>query len=254
MKELFLKYWIREEFKDWDIIFKKEEENSKLYYIVKWEVLLITDKKNIALVWEWEIIGEKSFLQKKNKPISASANKDTQIISIDSDNFDNMSESDKTRLLKELNLFLSERIYLLNDIVSNLSKINENISLLSRQKSSFESIKEIFQEIIKIESLYVYRPTNWSLLPIFESKISMNLNLKWISNRDNYFNRSNVLIDKDWTILIKTNEYIFQIKWENKKENYITNNVLMHCIYSLNYLWNILEEQKNNALENLLKN
>lgn len=249
IKQLFEKYGQKKIFEKWYTIFSKDSKDSDLYYIINWEISLIAEEKIIALVGKWEIIWENSFLKKQAKPISAVTNQKVEIITINNEDFTKIQDSEKAHFLTELNLFLSQRIYLLNDIINNLLRINEKISKYNECKIEFDDIKEIFKTLINIKNIYVYKSTWEIFFPVFESKTIIDLNKEHIETDCDKFN----IDENNWKIIVKTKEYLFILEGEKNSTDYIFNNSLMYCKYSLNHLWTLLENQKNESLEWLLK-
>lgn len=243
IKEILKKYWKEIKIKKWEYLFKNNEDDKNLYFIIEWEVLLTINWSDIAITWANEIIWEKSFLSNSPKPIDAKVVKDTRYYTIKQDIFNNLDSNEQIDLLKQLTLFISDRVYLLNDIINNLSNISNKISN-NTIDLSIENIWKIFENIIKLENISIYKNITWWIIPIYESK----MNIDFIQdNLENIKNQKITQIDNK--ILINTNNYVFMIEWEKLKNDYIINNVFMHSLSNFNYLWLLLEEKNNKNLE-----
>ncbi len=247
IKEILEQYWKKIEIKKWEYLFKNNEDDKNLYFIIEWEVLLTINWNDIAITWANEIIWEKSFINKSSKPIDAKVVKDIKCLVITQDIFNNLKEDDKISLLQQLTLFISDRVYLLNDIINNLSNISNKISN-NNIKANIESIKGIFESIFDIENIYVYKKITWWIIPVYESSI----NIDFIENNKEDI-ENNKVIEIDNKYAINAGDYIFVIDGKKLKNDYIINNVLIHSRSSLTYLWLLMEEENNKNLEWLLE-
>jgi len=246
IKKFFKTYWKKTEIKKWDYLFKNNENDTNLYYILDWEVLLTNEWIDIIITWKNEIIWEKSFINNAPKPINAIAVKDTNILVISQYIFKKIDNNEKTTFLKQLILLVSDRVYLLNEIINNIAKIWEKISNNKINLSTL-SIWNIFTNLIKIKNIYVYKKISWWIIPLYES----NINTDFIAKNQKII-ENNKIIQIDEKYVTNTWNYIFIFDWEKLKSDYIINNVLMHTINSIEYLWLLIEEEKNKILKSFL--
>jgi len=243
IKEFLEKYWKKTEIKKWNYIFKNNEDDINLYFILEWEVLLTNTWIDIAITWKNEIIWEKSFINKTPKPIDAYAIKDATVLIISQDIFDKLGNNQKIELLKQLTLFVSDRVYLLNDVINNIAKIWKKISNNKISLSTL-SIWDFFSNLMRIQNIYVYKKIIWWIIPLYES----NINIDFIERNEEKI-KNNKVIQINNKYIINTWNYIFVLDGKKLKNDYIINNVLMHTVNSIEYLWLLIEEEKNKILE-----
>jgi len=250
IKDYMIKYWIKKTIKKWEYLFKSNEKDTNLYYVIKWWILLSLNWNNIALTWNDEILWEKSFIELSPKPIDAIAKIDTEYLVMINKDFENIDDKNKLEFIKKLVLFISNRVYLLNDIVKNVSSISLKI-LDSLNDITFSTIQEIFTWLFKLDDLYVYKYINWWILEIFQSSFDIEIP-KYVNiyNRDTkndfYFLWNNLYLIKTW-------DFCFIIKWEIISSEYVVNNVILNSIASFNHLWVLLEKQKEESLQDFLE-
>ena len=249
VKDYILKYWIKKKINKWEYLFKSNKKNTNLYFIVKWWILLTKNNNNIALVWKWEILWEKSFLENINKPIDWIAEIDTEYLVITLDIFNNIDNLEKISFLKSLTLFISNRVDRLNTIVKIVSNISLDIVNI-KWNISFEKIKEIFNDIFILEKIYTYKYVWDSIMLVYESSFDNNLH-------EIVYKYKNI---KKWFSSVWNNKYIinvwdfcFILEWTTINSDYIMNNVILNSMASFNYLWWLLEKQKENNLQDFLE-
>jgi len=247
IEKFFIEYGKIKKLKKWEFLYKKTDNDSNIYFIKKWEIILRNWNEDIAVVGENEISWEKSFLEWTWKPIDAFVNKDIKVYFINHDEFKKLDLEIQNEFLSQLVLFVSNRVYLLNDIVTNVSKINEKI-IFQKPKLDINYLKSLFT-FIDLENIYLYKMC-WEneLIPIFESKLNFSLQ-DFVRTCEQ--NNVNIKLEKNLTF-IKMYEYILILEWEYKKQEYIINNILLHSVWTLKYLCTILEEEKNNQLSGFL--
>ena len=244
--QFFEKFWKEKKIKKWNFLYKKEEHDTNIYLLKKGKILLTIDNIDIAIIWEGEISGEKSFLNQTWKPINAKALTDIEVKYISPEIFNNLSYEDRIFFLKQITLFISDRVYLLNDIINNISYINNYINQ-KKPRLEISYLKDLFKNILEIQDMFVYKLLDWAVLPIFESK----LNLEYRNTVEP--TETNIVIsNKD--IFINLGTYLIIINFsELKKSRYVVENTLIHSTNNLKYLSEKLEELKNNQLEALLE-
>jgi len=248
LKEILKKHWHTKKLKKWEYLYKTSENDQNLYFIKKWQILLSLNWNQIAIVWENEISGEKSFLNKTPKPIDAQAITDLEVIFLSPEDFEKLDNSTQKEILKALTLFVSDRVYLLNDIVNNISVINKKISTL-KPSLSLDYLQELFWNLFNIQEAYIYKTYEGAILPIFESNLNpqVQVEIQKVQNK-----QRSIIWGKDY-FLIKVDDYIFYGKITKHKSDYVITNTFIHSIHTLKYLWEILEKLKNEELNNLIK-
>ncbi len=248
LEKFFKEYGQFRTIKKWDFLYRESDNDSNIYFIKKWEIILRKWNNDIAVVWENEISGERSFLSHTWKPIDAFVNEDVEVYFITYDDFQTLDIEKQKDFFSQLILFVSNRVYLLNDIVTNVSKINEKI-IFQKPKLDINYLDSLFQ-FIELKNIYLYK-IYWDdeLIPIFESKLNFSLQ-DFIKTCDK--NDVNIKLEKDYTF-VKLYEYVLVLEGEYKKEDYIINNILLHSVWTLKYLCTVLEEEKNKQLSGFLE-
>ena len=248
LQEILQKYWHTKEIKKWEYLYKASKNDQNLYFIQKWQILLSANWNQIAIVWENEISWEKSFLNKTPKPIDAQAITDLEVIFLSPEDFEKLDNFTQKEILKALTLFVSDRVYLLNNIVNNISVINKKISTL-KPSLSLEYLQELFWNLFNIQEAYIYKIYEWAILPILESNVNPQVQLEIQKVQDK---QRSIIWGKDY-FLIKVDDYIFYGKIQKYKSDYVITNTFIHSIHTLKYLWEILEKLKDEELHNLIK-
>ena len=246
IKEFFEKFWKEKKINKWNFLYKKEENDQNIYFIKSWKILLTINWQDIAVVWSWEISWEKSFLNKSWKPINAKAITNVEVFYISPEMFDTLSEFEKNNFLKQIILFISNRVYLLNDVINNISYLNQYISK-HNPKLELDYFKDLFKNLFEIENTYLYKLQDEAILPIFESKINLDYREKL-----NFPENEISLSDKK--IEIKLGDYLLILEFGKiKKEKYIIENTFIHSTNNLKNLAEQLENLKNEQLSEFLE-
>jgi len=247
VKEFLEKYGKNKNIKKWEFLYKSWDNDNSLYFIKKWEILLQFNWKTIAIVWENEISWEKSFLEWTGKPIDAIANEDLEVLYISYDDFQNIDFDIQKEFLKSLVLFVSNRVYLLNDVISNLDHINTQV-IEKQPKLDINYLNWLFK-FIDLKNIYIYKLFDGNLFPIFESKLDFSLQEK-VKNCS--LKNIDIKHINDSLIIAKIHEFIIVLEWNKNVSDYIVNNVLIHSVWSLKYLCFLLEEERNKDLNSFL--
>jgi len=51
IKDILEKYWKNIKVKKWKYLFKKDKDDTNIYFILEWEILLTLNWIDIAIVW-----------------------------------------------------------------------------------------------------------------------------------------------------------------------------------------------------------
>ena len=246
IKKLLKQYGEEKKVKKWDFLYKTQENDQNLYFITKWKILLLANHNQIAIVWENEISGEKSFLSNNPKEIDAQAITNVEVLYLTPSTFSKLPNNVQINILKSLTIFVSNRVYLLNNIIDNISTINKKLESITINLN-LDYLQNIFNNLVKIKSAYIYKSYSWALLPIFESNIEPNIQTQISKIEDDI----NVSLSEN-KLIIRNNPYTFLFEIEKKANDYIIINTIMHSINTIKYLGESLENLKKQELNSFL--
>ncbi len=248
LRNFLEKYWKLKKLKKWNFLYKSSENDQNLYLINKWQILLSVENREIAVIWENEISWEKSFLKKTAKPIDAQAITEAEVLYITPDEFNKLDDKVKNDFLVALTVFISDRVFLLNDIINSISLINKKFSTLE-PSLSLKYLQNIFSNLIDIKEIFIYKVYEWAILPIYESKLNPSIQ----EQIQKVINKERTIISGKDSFLIKVDYYILYLKVKKNKNDYIITNTFIHSINTLKYLAERLEELQVKELNDLLK-
>lgn len=252
LNQLIKQYWKYIELKSWDYLFKTDSIDQNIYYIDKWEIVLEKDWIPMINVWEWEIIWERSFLLKQNKPLDARVEENVACYCITNSDFDNIEFDVQKDFLSSLVLFLSERVYKMNDVISLIWALNKNILSYTR-KFDDNKLLELFDKIIDLRWYIILNIQKWDFVKIawdinydldiedfIKSSLSRNLAVK---------------IWKNYIFLCNKN-YVYLLHGIPKIVWYVLSNVLMYSDAIFTYLWEkiIEKNEKEFIFKSLITN
>ncbi len=248
LKDFFHKYGTEKQIQKWDFLYKSNKKDTNIYFIEKWKFILQKDNQKIALIEENEISWEKSFLNNMPKPIDAKAITNSTIFYLTTEDFEKLDNKTKEEFLRLLTLFISDRVYLLNSIIDNISFLSNFINRNSPELS-LDYFKKLFNKILDIKSIFIYETYENSILALFTSEFNPDIENKInnLSNRKEFLNIENN------NITFKIGSFIFYINGNFKQPSYIVNNTLIHSLTSFKYLAEKIRNLKNEELNNLLK-
>jgi len=247
IKEFFTKFGQNKSIPKNTFLYTKKDNDKNIYLITKGKILLTVNDTDIAIVWEGEISGEKSFLTNTAKPINAKAITDVEVLYITPEIFINLQPEEKNNFLKAITLHISDRVYLLNDIITNISYINHYI-LNQEPQLSLVYFKQLFNNLLELENIYIYKTEHNAILPIFESKLECNWRQTKSSN-----SHLELVVEKNHIKLNLDNYYLIMEVIEFKKRKYIIENTLIHSTNNLKYLAEKLEQTKEAQLAKFLE-
>lgn len=242
LDQLVKNFWVQKTYNAWDILFKENDEDYNLYYIETGNISLEKNWHKVISLSAWEIIWEKSFVQRQVRPLDAKITEEnTSIYCLDLDRFESLSQTDKDTIYSQLVLFLSWRVYKLNDILSSISYINEQILQYSIDFDK-EILTKLFKKFINLKWYAVLKYEYDELQKIYAE---MNID-SWLL----LFVQS--LIDsqtdiKVWQnyIFIRSDEYIYLLFGDPIVEYYILSNTLLYVKSIFKYLWEKIEADRN---------
>lgn len=241
LTNFFEKYWESLTLNKWEYLYKSWEEDNNLYLLLEGEWQWQINNKPIFKIYWPEVSGEKSFLEKKGKPIDFLITSDkAKIYKLSPDIFKKLNQNLKNEFLKLLNLYISSRVYKLNAVLDLVKKLN-NISL------SENTNIEILKKLLNIENMIILKQINEDLIFITWDFFPTEEIFKLINQEE-----KNIKIGKNY-IIIKLKNYI--IFWSITKsiDRYILSNAILYSLWTLKYICHILEQAKNQKLENTIK-
>lgn len=238
------KYWQKKSFKKDELIFKNWDDDFNLYLIKSGKIVIQKDGFDIFILSNWQIIGEKSFLTKKQKPLDAKVIEDSCVYVLSHDTFKDLPLEVKNSLLSELVIFLSERVNKLDTILGFLSVLNENLIWYDIKNN--DPILNLVRQVIELQSFLILKNEWDSYYKIF-----------WDIELDQYLfdfinnlikNKINIKIGKNY-VYLNWWDYIYIFNWALKIEEYILHNLFYYSRSMLNYFWEKLENFKNDDLQ-----
>ena len=242
LDQLVKTHWVRKELTNWEILFYSTEPDYDLYYIESWNISLEKNWNKFISLWAWELIWEKSFVLKEPKPIDAKASWDNTVVyCLENEKFHNISEQEKNSVYSQLIVFLSNRIYKLNDVLIFISFINSQILLYERW-SQKENLYSLCEKLIQLDWYLVMKYEFEEINNIIWSVVLDSELITFIQNLIN--EKIDIKIWKNF-IYIKSDEYIYMLYWQPKVEYYILSNALLYAKTIFKYLWEKIEAKRN---------
>lgn len=224
-----------------DILFNSDSLDLNLYYIEDWLIHLSLNWVNIFEIWKWQIIWEKSFLEKTPKSVDAKVFSDCKLYVLTPDYLDSLDIDQLRSFLSSLTLYLSDRIYKINNILSYLDYFNKNILRLSNNFDK-ELFKSMFNKIINLEWYIVLKYTNDVLI-----QLSWDLPYNDDIEKLAFESISHKLSTKIWQnyIYLYSWNYVYIMFWAPKLDAYVLSNLLIYSWSIFIYLWELIESNKN---------
>ncbi len=248
--QLIKDLWDKIQLDKWSYVFKEWDDDFNLYFIEYWNVLLEKWWNIIIWIWEWEIFWEKSFLQNSSKPVSAKIIENWTILyKLNYDKFNILSSWEKEKILVNLALFLSNRVYKLNSVLSFLLLINNNIIDYSLN----------FDKNKLIEFINNFIDLNWFI--ILKHQDQQYQMLAWDLNFDTKIEEfiidmmKNEISSKVWKnyIFIKSWDYIYLFSWNVNVQEYVITNSLLYANSMFRYLGENIERNKEMKILNSIE-
>lgn len=242
LDQLVKKFWKPTTYKSWDILFKEKDTDYNLYYIESWNVSLEKNWYKVISLGCWEIIWEKSFFQKQVRPLDARIIEDDTIIyCLEIEQFENLSQEDKDLIYSQMVLFLSWRVYKLNDILSSISYINEQILQYSIDFDK-EILTKLFNKFIDLKGYAVLKYEYWEIHKVYAEMIIDSQILVFVQTLID--NETDIKVWQNY-IFIRSNEYIYLLFGSPTVEYYILSNTLLYVKSIFKYLWEKIEADRN---------
>lgn len=246
LKNNLEKIWIIKEFNEDEYLFQSNENDTNLYYIISWKIILQNNDEDIAFVQENELLWEKSFINKTPKPINAKIVEKAQILIITTQTYDSLSFEEKNDLLKLLMTYISTRVDMLNNIMYNIKLISDKIYSYKWWLDNTK-IKEIFSDLYEIENFVILKNEYWTL-----SKIAWDLFLeKDIEEMILALKPKKLkfISDNEKILFLATKNYIYFMKWKKTRWTYIVNNVFLYLKPVFHIFAEKLENIKNKNIQ-----
>lgn len=247
LTQLIKEYWEKIEYIKWDYLFKQWDKDTSIFYIESWNVILQKDKNNVFTLSKWEIFWEKNFIEKNKRSLSAFAWSKLTCYEFKEKDLDKLSNEQVKLIFSSLSLFLSQRVYSMNEILYNINMINDKILELDWKQLAWEDIVHIFSSIINVKNYFVIRLNWWEYQQILSNN-SFTSEIRDLIE----FNLSKKLSIRVWKnyIFIYSNGYIYLLLWDIKLDSYILNNLLL---YNLPLFWHLWFSFERNSIEKFLK-
>lgn len=246
LKNNLEKIWTIKQFKEWEYLFRSNENDTNLYFVISWKIILKNNEEDIAFIQENELLWEKSFLNKAPKPIDAKIIADSKIIIITNENYNKISEKEKNELLSDLMIYISTRVDMLNNIMFNIKSIAEKIYKYSWGTNN-DNIKKIFENIYQIDNFLILKNEYGTL-----SRIAWDMFLeKDVEDMITLLKpkKLNFISDNDKILFLVTKDYIYFMKWKKILWSYIVNNVFLYLKPVFHMFAEKLENIKNKDIQ-----
>lgn len=227
--------------KENEVLFDQWTNDTNLYVIKSWSIGLHKDNKLLFHIHAWDLIGENSFLNNRSKPLKATALEESEIITLERTVFDSFSEEVKNSFLTSLVLFLSQRVYKLNDILWAIEKLDSYF--LAFQKSfDIAQVTNILSTLMDVNSYAIFHYKEDTIQMIhatlhLQDSIMNFLEQQIEANHD-------VKIGKNY-IFFKTWSIYYFITWEVKLSEYIISNTILYAGSLFYTLASILDQYKS---------
>jgi len=247
LDQLIKKYWEKKTFKKDDVIFKKWDDDFNLYLIESGKIIIQKDGFDIFILSEGQIIWEKSFVKKTQKPLDARAVENSKVYVLSHEAFQTFDLELKNALLSELVIFLSERVNKLDTILGFLSILNDD--LIWYDINDNQPILKLVNQVLELQSFLILKNDWDSYYKIFGSIELDQVLFDFINNLIE--SKVNIKIWKNY-VYLNWWEYIYVFNWVLKIEEYILHNLFYYSRSMLNYFGEKLEKYKNDDLQKIL--
>ncbi len=243
-------YWEKLEFKKWDYIFHQWDSDDNLYFINFWRILLLKNWKWIFTVSDWEIVWEKSFIEWIKKPLSWKVMSENAIVyKLNSSSLASLDKTKQIDFYRSLSLFISNRVYNINEILYNITNINSKIINFKSKANTFNNdiFQHLFSWLIDVDDFFLLKDFEWEYQKVLSNSM-FNENLSNIldalkANKNNIIVWEGLLYFKSW-------DYIYLIFWEKIINDYIVYNTISYCLPLFTFL---AESFENNTVDKFLK-
>ncbi len=244
--QLIKKYWQKKILEENDFLFTNNSNDTKLYYLEYWNIILEDDGMPLISLSDWEIIGEKSFIETIPKGFfDARITSETVIYEMSQEIFEEVSLEWKKEVYMKLSLFLSNRTYKLNNVLSTIYKFNNFNKKFDEYKDSHEYIVDFFDILINVKNFILTKlefdelvqiiwdiPFDEELEDFLKKKVDMKIPvLSW----------KNYIFVNTWT-------YIFLISGEKKQEEYVFSNSVINWMSIIENIAKKVEDRKTKQI------
>ena len=235
------------EYKAWEYLFQQSDNDTNLYFVISGKLLMEKEGFFISYVEKDTLIWEKSFLENSSKPIDVKVVEDSKVIIVANDNFCSFSEMDKINFLKELTIYVSER-------VNNLTKVMNHVEMISQKiydydgDDSLESISTIFGNVLNLEKVVIFRKQYGSLSKVLGWAIEEKLQ----KEAEKYIDKDFQFYTDDKQLFIVEKDYFIAFVGEKKMTDYVVNNIFLNINSPLRIFIEKIEEQKHKKLHDYM--
>lgn len=254
MKEKSLTQLIRQNWKEiflkkGEYLFQEWDDSRVIYLVNNWWINLSKNGRTYLKLWVDEIIWEKTFFQVWWKFFAAIADVYSSIITFDYADYEKMDSETQRILIEHISIFLSDRIYKMNNILSFITEFNAR---LVEMKWMFEKwfILDFFREFINFDKYLIlkrdmdyFQILDWDMY--LDDDIANFIKLKIDKEQwDFQYIWSNYVLFKSWV-------YYFLFYWNIKVDRYIFKNTLLYSWAMLELICSYLQEHNH---EMIMKN
>ncbi len=222
-----------------EYLFKQTDNDTNLYFVISGKLLMEKEGTFVSYVEKDTLIWEKSFLKNNSKPIDVKVVDKAKVVMVTNESFQKFSDKEKINFLKEITIYVSDRVNNLTKIMNNVERISQKIYDFDGD-SSLESISDIFGSLFDLEKVVIFRKQYGSLSKIL-----------WWPVEDELQQEAEKYIDKEFKfysdkkqLFIVERDYFIWFIWEKKMSDYIVNNIFLNINSVLNIFVEKIEEQK----------
>ncbi len=244
-------FWKRLELKENDIIFDIGKDIN-LYYIEVWRIWLYDKNDNLIFTVHWpDLLGEKSFVGKYNKPLKAKALQSNSVIYVlEREIFDNLDSEIKQQFLSDLVVYISSRVYKINSILSIIWKFSDKVLNLDFSDQNLKGdISSIFSIFLNDAKWLLFKRF-WDDFMYIDGNIYFDEEVLSFL-RNNY--KTNVKIWSNY-ILVWAWDFIFIMFWQIIEDYYILENALIYLLSLFRFIAHGLERKKNEFIKKTIDN
>lgn len=251
LTQLIKTYWKEIFLKKWEYLFKEWDDSRVIYLVNNGWINLSKNWRTYLKLWVGELIWEKTFLQGWWKFFAAITDVYSSIIEFSYSDYEKMNIETQRVLIENISIFLSDRIYKMNNILSFITEFNAR---LVEMEWMFEKsfVLDFFREFINFDKhLILKRETDyfqildWNMF--LDDEIANFIKLKTDNEQSDFqYIWTNYVLFNSWV-------YYFLFYWNIKVDRYIFKNTLLYSWAMLELICSCLQEYKHNMIMNNIK-